>query len=428
MKSNYKKLGQFIRVINVRNKEDRKDNLLGVSTRKVFIDSVANTVGTDFKKYKIVRKNQFTYVPDTSRRGDKMGIAMLETHEQALVSQAYTVFEVAYIDKLSPEYLMMWFRRPEFDRYARFKSHGSVREIFDWEEMCDIELPVPSIEKQREIVREYNVVKDRIALNEKLTQKLEDTAQAIYKQWFVDFEFPISKEYAESIGKRELEGKPYQSSGGEMVFCEKMKQDKPLNWTYGQFGELIKIQSGYSFKSDEFSVSGTRKIIKIKNITPPNISLDESMFYDGILNPKLDKYAVSFGDVLISMTGSTANQMNSAVGQVGRYLLDYSSLMNQRVGKLTLLDDNTSIEFCYQFISNIETHLELLAGSTGSANQANISPSQIEALELALPIPDVMSQYNNLSVPVCNKLALIYKENSKLEELRIIINIKMSKV
>ncbi len=88
---------------------------------------------------------------------------------------------------------MMWFRRPEFDRYARFKSHGSVREIFDWQEMCDVELPVPSIEKQREIVREYNVVNDRIALNEQLTQKLEDTAQALYKQWFVDFEFRYQK-------------------------------------------------------------------------------------------------------------------------------------------------------------------------------------------------------------------------------------------
>ncbi|UYM18593.1 restriction endonuclease subunit S [Endozoicomonas euniceicola] len=184
MRSNYKKLGQFIRAIDVRNKEDRKDNLLGVSTQKIFIDSVANTVGTDFKKYKIVKKHQFTYVPDTSRRGDKMGIAMLESLDQALVSQAYTVFEVTDTEQLTPEYLMMWFRRPEFDRYARFKSHGSVREIFDWEEMCELELPIPSIEKQREIVREYNVVNDRIALNEKLMAGLEKSAFAIFEEHF----------------------------------------------------------------------------------------------------------------------------------------------------------------------------------------------------------------------------------------------------
>lgn len=186
MRSNYKKIGAYIRQIDIRNVEDKQDSLLGVSTKKVFIPSVANTVGTDFKKYKIVKKNQFTYVPDTSRRGDKIGIAMLETHDEALVSQAYTVFEITDTEQLLPEYLMMWFRRPEFDRYARYMSHGSVREIFGWEEMCDVEFPIPSPEKQREIVREYHTVTNRIKLNEALNQKLEEIAQTLYRQWFVD--------------------------------------------------------------------------------------------------------------------------------------------------------------------------------------------------------------------------------------------------
>lgn len=186
MKSSYKPIGKHIQQVDIRNKEDKKDNLLGVSVAKCFIPSIANTVGTDFKKYKRVKRNQFTYIPDTSRRGDKIGIALLENYEEALVSQAYTVFEISDKEKLDPEYLMMWFRRPEFDRYARCKSHGSVREIFDWEEMCNISLPQPSIEKQREIVAEYNVIQNRIKLNNQLIQKLEETAQAIYKQWFVD--------------------------------------------------------------------------------------------------------------------------------------------------------------------------------------------------------------------------------------------------
>lgn len=204
MRSSYKKLRPYIRQVDIRNKAGKTDNLLGVSTRKVFIESIANTVGTDFTLYKVVKRKQFTYVPDTSRRGDKIGIAMLETHDEGLVSQAYTVFEIINHDELDPEYLMMWFRRPEFDRYARFKSHGSVREIFDWDEMGDVELPIPTIEKQREIVREYKTIVERIKLNEQLNQKLEETAQALYKQWFVDFEFPISKEYAESIGRPEV--------------------------------------------------------------------------------------------------------------------------------------------------------------------------------------------------------------------------------
>lgn len=190
MRSNYKQLRKYIRPIDIRNKKLEVDLLLGVSVQKIFIPSIANTVGTDFKKYKIVRRKQFTYIPDTSRRGDKIGLAMLEDHDIALVSQAYSVFEIIDHDKLDPEYLMMWFRRPEFDRYARYKSHGSVREVFDWEEMCEVELPIPSIEKQREIVKEYNTIVDRIKLNEQLNKKLEETAQTLYKHWFVDFEFP----------------------------------------------------------------------------------------------------------------------------------------------------------------------------------------------------------------------------------------------
>ena len=145
MKLNYRKLGEFIRQVDVRNVEGKEENLLGVSVQKLFIPSIANTVGTDFTKYKVVKKGQFTYIPDTSRRGDKIGIALLEDYEEGLVSNIYTVFEIINEEQLLPKYLMLWFSRSEFDRYARFKSHGSVREIFGWDELCDIDLPVPSI-------------------------------------------------------------------------------------------------------------------------------------------------------------------------------------------------------------------------------------------------------------------------------------------
>ena len=172
MNTEYKKLGQFIRQVDVRNSDGKEDNLLGVSVQKVFIPSIANTVGTDFSKYKVVKKGQFTYIPDTSRRGDKIAIALLSDYDEGLVSNVYTVFEVTDTEKLCPEYLMLWFSRPEFDRYARFKSHGSVREIFDWDEMCNVELPVPDIEKQRNIVRAYKAITDRIELKRQINDKL----------------------------------------------------------------------------------------------------------------------------------------------------------------------------------------------------------------------------------------------------------------
>ena len=179
MKEGYRFLGEYIRQVDIRNKEGKKENLLGVSVQKQFIQSIANTVGTDFTKYKVVKKGQFTYIPDTSRRGDKIAIALLEDYEEGLVSNVYTVFEVIDTEKLLPEYLMLWFSRPEFDRYARFKSHGSVREVMDWEEMCKVELPVPDIEKQRKIVKAYKTITDRIDLKQKINDNLEATAQAI---------------------------------------------------------------------------------------------------------------------------------------------------------------------------------------------------------------------------------------------------------
>lgn len=172
MKSNYKKLGSYIRQVDVRNIGGKKDNLLGVSVQKAFIPSIANTVGTDFTKYKIVKKRQFTYIPDTSRRGDKIGIALLTEHEEGLVSNVYTVFEVINEQELMPEYLMLWFSRSEFDRYARFKSHGSVREIMDWDELCKVELPIPSYEVQEKIVQSYKIISDRIELKKKINDNL----------------------------------------------------------------------------------------------------------------------------------------------------------------------------------------------------------------------------------------------------------------
>ena len=127
---------------------------------------------------------QFTYIPDTSRRGDKIGIALLEDYEEGLVSNVYTVFEVIDTKKLLPEYLMLWFSRPEFDRYARFKSHGSVREVMDWDEMCKVELPVPDIEVQKNIVKSYKTITDRIALKKRINDNLEATAQVYFDSLF----------------------------------------------------------------------------------------------------------------------------------------------------------------------------------------------------------------------------------------------------
>lgn len=171
MKSNYRLLGEYIAPVDVRNKDLAVDNLLGVSIEKRFIPSIANIVGTDLSSYKVVRTGQFAYGPVTSRNGEKVSIAYLDGKD-CIISSSYSVFEVIKPKELDPEYLMLWFSRPEFDRYARYKSHGSVREIFGWDELCMVELPIPSHDEQTEIVSSYKAITERIALKKQINDNL----------------------------------------------------------------------------------------------------------------------------------------------------------------------------------------------------------------------------------------------------------------
>ena len=186
MRSNYRNIGDFIELVDVRNKGLQVTNLVGLSITKQFIESVANTIGTDMENYKIIHKNQFACSLMQVRRDKKMPVALFKDFDEAIISQAYPVFQVKDEQMLSPDYLMMWFSRTEFDRHACFLAVGGVRGSLEWDDFLEMELPVPSIEKQQKIVKEYNTIVNRIELNEQLNEKLEETAQALYKHWFVE--------------------------------------------------------------------------------------------------------------------------------------------------------------------------------------------------------------------------------------------------
>ncbi|AZJ36615.1 restriction endonuclease subunit S [Tenacibaculum singaporense] len=378
MSSNYKKLGDYIQPINERNKELKVETLLGVSVQKVFIPSIANTVGTNFKNYKIVCKNQFVYIADTSRRGDKIGLAMLEEYEEALVSQAYTVFEIIDENKLHPEYLMMWFRRPEFDRYARFKSHGSVREVFDWEEMCEVELPIPSIEKQQEIVDEYNTVTNRIKLNEQLNLKLEETAQALYKHWFVDFEFPNE------------EGKPYKSSGGEMVYNEELDKEIPVGWSVDRLDILLNFKNGKKKPSSK------------------------------------GKYPVYGGNGIIDFVNDSNFENCIIVGRVGAYC---GSLYLER--KKCWVSDNAimgkslsnELYYCFYLLKYLN-----LADKREGTGQPLITQGTLNELKIKIPEKNIRIDFNIKTEKIISNIQSNNEQSQKLKELQSLLLAKMTKV
>jgi type I restriction enzyme S subunit len=175
-----KVLGEYIEQSDERNNDLQVKFLQGVSTSKVLIETKANTNGLEFSNYKVVRTGEFVYVADTSRRGDKIALAM-NSAEPCIVSGIYTVFSVTKPKELLPEYLYLWFARPEFDRYARFHSWGSARETFDWADMCNVKLPIPDIKVQEAIVTIYHTLETRKRINEQLKNTIKPLCPVLMK-------------------------------------------------------------------------------------------------------------------------------------------------------------------------------------------------------------------------------------------------------
>ena len=184
-KAEYKRLGDYIREVNVRNRDLKVTKPMGINIDKRFMPSVANVIGTDLSTYKLVSRMQFACNLMHVGRDEKIPMAMLTENKPIIVSPAYFVLEVIEPNVLLPEYLMMWFRRKEFDRNAWFYTDADVRGGMSKDALLDMRLPIPSITRQREIVSEYETLTNRIRLNNQMIQHLEATAQALYRKTFV---------------------------------------------------------------------------------------------------------------------------------------------------------------------------------------------------------------------------------------------------
>ena len=183
MKSNYEPLGKHIQLVDYRNSEEVTSTVLGISIDKEFMPSVANVIGTDLSRYKLISKGLFACNPMHVGRDERLPIALYEKDSPAIVSPAYFMFEIIDRDVLNEEYLMMWFRRPEFDRECWFMTDGSVRGGITWDDLCRIKLPVPSYARQCEIVESYRAITDRIALKRAENDNLAAQMRAYFKEY-----------------------------------------------------------------------------------------------------------------------------------------------------------------------------------------------------------------------------------------------------
>lgn len=395
MKEKYRLLGDFIRQVDVRNTDGKEENLLGVSVQKMFIPSIANTVGTDFTKYKVVKRGQFTYIPDTSRRGDKIGIALLTDYDEGLVSNIYTVFEVKDENELLPEYLMLWFSRPEFDRYARFKSHGSVREIMDWDEMCKVELPVPSIDKQRSIVKAYQAITERIELKRRINDNLEATIQAAFDKAFHDAGVSLP----ETI----------------------IKQNKvPQGWTDATVGDFASVQTGpfgSQLHNEDYVESGT-PIITVehmdgKYIAHRNLPLVSQNDVD-----RLRKYDLHTGDIVFSRVGSVDRAVMVSQHEDGW-------LFSGRCLRVRPYDPNTGSYFLWWF--NQPVIRQLVTASAVGATMPSINTSILNSIRIVFPQKDIVTQFCKMADGLIEIIATNLEEIRKLNDAREYIQLSLSR-
>jgi len=378
MSANYKKLGDYIQPVDIRNSDLKVSHLLGLSIEKCFIESIANTIGTDFRPYKIVKKRQFAYGPVTSRNGDKITIALLKEADVCIISSSYSVFEITDTTKLLPEYLMLWFSRPEFDRYARYKSHGSVREIFDWDEMCRVELPIPDLKEQEKIVNNYNAITKRIQLKQKINENLEKTAQCLFeKMWESD-----------ECEEVELSKLADLTSSKRVFFDEYVPEGIP----FYRGGEITEKRQGFP-------------------ISNPLYITEESY------NEKIEKYGVpNAGDILITAVGTIGNS----------YMVTENDKFYFKDGNLIWFRNfqNNSNYIIYDFLNSKQFKNKIEQISIGSTQTA-LTISGLSKIKIKIPQETVFEEYLGKSKSI---QSTIQNNNAELEKLFNLRNIIVSRI
>lgn len=373
MKEGYRLLGDFIQPVDERNRDLKVDYLLGVSISKQFIPSIANIVGTDLSSYKIVRTGQFAYGPVTSRNGEKISIALLRDKD-CIISSSYTVFEVVNKNALDPEYLMLWFSRPEFDRYARYMSHGSVREIFDWDELCKVELPVPSIDKQRSIVKAYQTITERIELKRRINDNLAAALSSMYKEFF-------------TVGTPE---------------------NLPAHWKIAPFSDIADVIMGQSPEGDDCNNAGCGDPLLNG---PTEFGFYSPTPVQWTTNGK--KYCVA-GDLLFCVRGSTTGRMNWA---------NQSYAIGRGLAAIRHKKDSNFNWFIKAMVDNSLN--DLLAAATGSTFP-NIGKELLNGFYVIIPDETSLQKYGPQGYAIFRMITDNAKEIDSLYALKKTLLFKLT--
>ena len=371
--NDYKRLGDYIREVNLRNSELKVTELVGLTIDKAFIPSVANVIGTDLSNYKVIRKEQFACSLMQVSRDGKIPVAMFE-EDAAIMSPAYPMFEVVDKTQLLPQYLMMWFSRKDFDREASFYAVGGVRGSLSWEDFCNMRLPVPTLARQREIVAEYETLGRRIRLNEQMIARLEETAQALYRKMFV-----------EGVDKENL----------------------PEGWKMGKLSEIATITMGQSPEGETYNLNG-QGMIFYQGRTDFGRRFPTARVY----TTSPTRYAKA-GDVLLSVRAPVGD-LNVASHDccIGRGLASLRSLHNCQ----------SYLFYQLQNLSNVFNVSDDEGTIFGSINKDDLFN-----IEIVVPTLQKMKMFEEQASVIDKQIGIKDKEINNLTELQSLLLARMGK-
>lgn len=377
----YKRLGDYIREVNVRNRDLKVTKLVGLTIDKAFIPSVANVIGTDLSNYKVIQREQFACSLMQVSRDGKMPVAMFE-EDEAIMSPAYPMFEVVDKTVLMPQYLMMWFSRSEFDREASYYAVGGVRGSLTWEDFCNMKLPIPSITRQREIVSEYETLTNRIRFNNQMIQHLEATAQALYRKTFVD-----------NIDKENL----------------------PEGWRMGTIEEFGVVITGKTPSSDNPEDFGN----DMPFVTPGDfgkyhkfaIGAERELSEIGV--KRLNGKVLTKGSVIVTCIGSDMGKVTIASEEC---------ITNQQMNSI-IVNRREYSDYLFYVLSFMSKELRAMA--LGSSTMPLLNKSDFERIGVIFPPNDLLVKFSQL-LNTCNETTILkQKENIKLTELQSLLLAKM---
>jgi len=367
--SKYEALGKHIQLVDDRNSENITDRVLGINIDKYFMPSVANVIGTDLSKYKLLKKGYFACNPMHVGRDERLPISLYNEDVPGLVSPAYFMFKVIDNTLLNEEYLMMWFRRPEFDRQCWLRTDGSVRGGITWDEITRMEVPVPSLEKQMEIVQAYRTITDRIALKQRINENLEQQAQAIFANMF-----------------------------DESNTTQATISDVSLNVTDGVHNTV------------HDDPEGEYLLLSCKNIKGGslNIGTSERRISRDTFEKLRRRTKLSKGDVLIS-----------SVGTIGELLLLNNEPLNYEFQRsVAMVKPNPSVvSSAYLYESLLSNRAKLINSAHGAVQQC-LFISDIAEFPIRIPQQDILSEFDTIVTPMLDIVTANENENIKLSQLR----------